>query len=105
MRWVGALALPLLLAISLSGATAPLDSYPDDSLNPAAALSESELPKGLADRDGDGLSDSLQAKIAGMSPGTKIDVVVTFDQPGEYAFICHLPGHEAYGMIGVVEVF
>jgi uncharacterized cupredoxin-like copper-binding protein len=30
--------------------------------------------------------------------------VVTFDQPGEYAFVCHLPGHEAYGMRGVVKV-
>jgi uncharacterized cupredoxin-like copper-binding protein len=30
--------------------------------------------------------------------------VVTFDQPGEYAFVCHLPGHEAYGMRGTVHV-
>jgi uncharacterized cupredoxin-like copper-binding protein len=29
---------------------------------------------------------------------------VTFDQPGRYEFICHLPGHEEYGMKGVVEV-
>ena len=29
---------------------------------------------------------------------------VTFQQPGEYPFICHLPGHEAYGMVGVVRV-
>ena len=29
---------------------------------------------------------------------------VTFDRPGEYAFVCHLPGHEAYGMTGVVLV-
>jgi len=29
---------------------------------------------------------------------------VTFDQPGEYAFICHLPGHEAYGMRGMLRV-
>ena len=29
---------------------------------------------------------------------------VTFQQPGEYLFICHLPGHEAYGMVGVVRV-
>lgn len=28
--------------------------------------------------------------------------VVTFDEPGSYVFICHLPGHEAYGMVGVV---
>jgi uncharacterized cupredoxin-like copper-binding protein len=29
---------------------------------------------------------------------------VTFREPGEYAYICHLPGHEAYGMVGVVHV-
>lgn len=28
--------------------------------------------------------------------------VVTFDEPGRYAFICHLPGHEAYGMVGII---
>lgn len=30
--------------------------------------------------------------------------VVSFDKPGEYAFICHLPGHEEYGMRGVIHV-
>jgi len=29
---------------------------------------------------------------------------VTFERPGTYAFICHLPGHEAYGMTGTVTV-
>jgi uncharacterized cupredoxin-like copper-binding protein len=29
---------------------------------------------------------------------------VTFDEPGDYAYICHLPGHEAYGMAGVLRV-
>ena len=29
---------------------------------------------------------------------------VTFSAPGEYAYICHLPGHEAYGMTGTVRV-
>ena len=29
---------------------------------------------------------------------------VTFQQPGEYKFICHLPGHEAYGMVGILRV-
>ncbi len=24
--------------------------------------------------------------------------------PGRYAFICHLPGHEAYGMRGMLTV-
>jgi len=29
---------------------------------------------------------------------------ITFDEPGSYAYICHLPGHEAYGMVGVLTV-
>jgi len=29
---------------------------------------------------------------------------VTFFEPGDYKFICHLPGHEAYGMVGVLRV-
>lgn len=29
---------------------------------------------------------------------------ITFDQSGTYAFICHLPGHEAYGMTGTLSV-
>lgn len=29
---------------------------------------------------------------------------VTFAEPGELAFICHLPGHEEYGMVGVLVV-
>jgi uncharacterized cupredoxin-like copper-binding protein len=29
---------------------------------------------------------------------------VVFPEPGTYRFICHLPGHEAYGMVGVVQV-
>jgi uncharacterized cupredoxin-like copper-binding protein len=29
---------------------------------------------------------------------------VVFDEPGDYAYICHLPGHEAYGMRGTLRV-
>jgi uncharacterized cupredoxin-like copper-binding protein len=29
---------------------------------------------------------------------------VTFTAPGSQQFICHLPGHEAYGMIGTVTI-
>jgi len=25
---------------------------------------------------------------------------LVFDTPGNYKFVCHLPGHEAYGMVG-----
>ena len=29
---------------------------------------------------------------------------ITFDEPGTLAYICHLPQHEAYGMVGVLTV-
>jgi uncharacterized cupredoxin-like copper-binding protein len=29
---------------------------------------------------------------------------VTFDEPGRLAYICHLPAHEAYGMVGTLTV-
>jgi uncharacterized cupredoxin-like copper-binding protein len=29
---------------------------------------------------------------------------ITFDTPGQFAYICHLPGHEEYGMTGNVIV-
>ena len=35
---------------------------------------------------------------------TTLETTVTFPQPGIFAYICHLPGHEAYGMTGLVTV-
>ena len=32
------------------------------------------------------------------------ETTIQFDEPGEYKFICHLPGHEEYGMVGVLRV-
>ena len=29
---------------------------------------------------------------------------ITFDEPGTLAYICHLPQHEAYGMVGTLTV-
>ncbi len=33
-----------------------------------------------------------------------VRTTITFDEPGRLAYICHLPGHEAYGMVGVLTV-
>jgi uncharacterized cupredoxin-like copper-binding protein len=30
--------------------------------------------------------------------------VITFAATGSLAFICHLPAHEAYGMVGTVTI-
>ena len=35
---------------------------------------------------------------------TTLETTLVFAEPGEYAFICHLPGHEAYGMAGTLRV-
>ena len=29
---------------------------------------------------------------------------ITFDAPAQWTYICHLPGHEAYGMVGVATI-
>jgi uncharacterized cupredoxin-like copper-binding protein len=36
--------------------------------------------------------------------GTTRVTTVTFSKPGTYLYICHLPGHEAFGMVGTVVV-
>jgi uncharacterized cupredoxin-like copper-binding protein len=33
-----------------------------------------------------------------------VETTIRFEEPGRLAYICHLPGHEAYGMVGVLTV-
>jgi uncharacterized cupredoxin-like copper-binding protein len=33
-----------------------------------------------------------------------VQTTITFDEPGTLAYICHLPSHEAYGMVGTLTV-
>jgi plastocyanin len=47
--------------------------------------------------------DEISTEVTIPSLSTKT-TTVTFDEPGEYVYVCHLPGHEAYGMRGVVRV-
>ncbi len=35
---------------------------------------------------------------------SSVRTTVTFPKPGTYRYICHLPGHEQYGMVGFVTV-
>jgi uncharacterized cupredoxin-like copper-binding protein len=32
------------------------------------------------------------------------ETTLTFAEPGELLYICHFPGHEAYGMVGTLTV-
>jgi len=34
----------------------------------------------------------------------RAQTTLTFDEAGEFAYVCHLPGHEAYGMVGLLTV-
>jgi uncharacterized cupredoxin-like copper-binding protein len=42
--------------------------------------------------------------VVSVPAGTTRSTTITFTTPGSYLFICHLPGHEAYGMVGTLVV-
>ena len=46
---------------------------------------------------------SVPGEVSVPSGGTVV-TSYRFDHPGQVAYICHLPGHEAYGMVGSVDV-
>ena len=46
---------------------------------------------------------SIATEVTVPARSTKT-TTITFDRPGELIFVCHLPGHESYGMVGVVRV-
>jgi uncharacterized cupredoxin-like copper-binding protein len=46
----------------------------------------------------------LRPTEVSLPAGSTVITTVTFETPGDYLFICHLPGHEAYGMVGVLRV-
>jgi len=39
-----------------------------------------------------------------IAAGATARTMVTFTTPGTFRYICHLPGHEAYGMVGTLRV-
>jgi uncharacterized cupredoxin-like copper-binding protein len=39
-----------------------------------------------------------------INAGERRTTVVTFTTPGTLSYVCHLPGHEAYGMTGTLVV-
>jgi uncharacterized cupredoxin-like copper-binding protein len=47
--------------------------------------------------------DSIPTEVTVPALSTRT-TMITFAEPGELAYICHLPGHEAYGMVGTLRV-
>ena len=39
-----------------------------------------------------------------LPPFATVETTLTFEEPGDVAYICHFPGHEAYGMVGTLHV-
>jgi plastocyanin len=55
-------------------------------------------------RDGNEPHHGARATEVSIPPLGQVETTITFEQPGTYAYICHLPGHEAYGMVGTLTV-
>lgn len=49
------------------------------------------------------LHDALPTEVTVPALDTRV-TTVTFAEHGSYTFVCHLPGHEKYGMVGTVRV-
>jgi plastocyanin len=47
--------------------------------------------------------DKVPTEVTIPALSTRV-TTITFQQPGDLLYICHLPGHEAYGMVGTVHV-
>lgn len=40
----------------------------------------------------------------GIEPGETVETVVTFDEPGELFYACHIEGHYEGGMVGTITI-
>ena len=55
-------------------------------------------------RHGDEPQHGARATEVSIAPLGRAETTITFAEAGTYAYICHLPGHEAYGMVGTLTV-
>jgi uncharacterized cupredoxin-like copper-binding protein len=84
------------------GTTLHIDVVNDDPIIHELIVGDAEVH-----RRHEGGTEAHHPTIPGevtVGPGERGHTFYTFDRPGEMVFACHLPGHVAYGMTGVVEV-
>lgn len=48
------------------------------------------------------LHDTIPTEVTIPALSTRV-TTITFEKPVEWLYICHLPGHEAYGMVGTLR--
>jgi uncharacterized cupredoxin-like copper-binding protein len=55
-------------------------------------------------RDGTEPHHGARPNEISLAPLETVTTTLTFDDPGKVLYICHLPGHEQYGMVGTLTV-
>jgi uncharacterized cupredoxin-like copper-binding protein len=55
-------------------------------------------------RHGTEAHHALRANEVSIAALTTVETTLTFGAPGSLQYICHLPGHEAYGMVGTLTI-
>jgi uncharacterized cupredoxin-like copper-binding protein len=55
-------------------------------------------------RNGTELQHGARPTEQSIAAGRTVETVITFPTPGVLTYVCHLPGHEAYGMVGTLVV-
>jgi uncharacterized cupredoxin-like copper-binding protein len=55
-------------------------------------------------RTGTEAHHSARPNEISIDPMATVETTITFDKPQTLQYICHLPGHEEYGMVGTLTV-
>jgi uncharacterized cupredoxin-like copper-binding protein len=55
-------------------------------------------------RHGTEAHHGLRANEVSIAALTTVETTLTLGAPGTLQYICHLPGHEAYGMVGTLTI-
>jgi uncharacterized cupredoxin-like copper-binding protein len=125
MKWLIGVCVVLVGVVSTSCAVAPPDAvtirFHYSHFEPAAVSVRAGAPVTITLRNDDPIDHEwivgppaiheihrhgTEAVHAGRPTEVSVPALstrvttITFDEPGGYAYICHLPGHEEYGMIG-----
>ena len=92
---VGFIAAAIFAATLFASGAFAAPNLPNEQQPPAVDVTDQSLPvvpafrpppaPTIADLDGNGLSDGLEARLAGLAAGDPVDVVVTFSGPGDAA--------------------
>jgi uncharacterized cupredoxin-like copper-binding protein len=63
-----------------------------------------DAPVHARHRTGTEMRHGARPTEVSIAAGQTVETVVTFAVPGTLLYICHLPGHEAYGMVGTLDI-